>query len=206
MRHVLSFKHAADLGWLCNNNKTKYGRNALCHPVLALYNPSWSQTTPYTISIYYNMFYDTKFGGPSPRCGGLHFFFSQSAAGLTNQVPVRDFRAGTPFHRHYCTARCYHLALGLISFPHFSGVYCSLFLETVYIILKKQMTKTRPSKVCSNLSQRPASRHHWSTCVFFGSWAVGQRRSWRDQCSCDLDWQLSHGIFGLRANLYTRKI
>jgi len=27
------------------------------------------------------------------------------------------------------------------------GVYCSLFFETVYIILKKRMTKTRPSKV-----------------------------------------------------------
>jgi hypothetical protein len=109
-----------------------------------------------------------------PVVEASNFFFSQSAAGLTNRVPVRDFRAGTPFH---CMVRCYRLVPGLISFPHFSGVYCSLFLETVYIILKKQMTKTRPSKVCSNLSQRPASGHFWSTCVFLGSWAVGQHRS-----------------------------
>ena len=27
---------------------------------------------------------------------GVHFFFSQPAAGLTNRVPVRDSRAGTP--------------------------------------------------------------------------------------------------------------
>ena len=42
------------------------------------------------------MFYCTRFGGLRPCCGDLHFFFSQPAAGLTNQVPVQDYLAGTP--------------------------------------------------------------------------------------------------------------
>jgi len=50
------------------------------------------------------MFYCTQLGSPRPCCGGLHFFFSQPEAGLTNQVLVRDSWAGTPLTLavHFC--------------------------------------------------------------------------------------------------------
>src|SRR6266568_1144334 len=43
-----------------------------------------------------NIFYCTQFGVPRLCFRGVHFIFSRPAAGLTNRVPVRDSRAGTP--------------------------------------------------------------------------------------------------------------
>ena len=46
--------------------------------------------------VYVKMFQCTQFGDLRPCYGDFHFFFSQPAAGLTNQVPVWDSQASTP--------------------------------------------------------------------------------------------------------------
>ena len=62
-----------------------------------LYGLYWSCIPPSTCCSYFIMLQGTQFDDPRPSARGV-LFFSQPTAGLTNWMPVRDSRAGTPLY------------------------------------------------------------------------------------------------------------
>ena len=92
-RHVISRSK--------KNKSPKYGRDILCHPVSGAleYFLKSNHSLYYLYTIKYILVYSIWWS-EALLWRPPFFFFSQPAAGLTNQVLVQDSQAGTPLACH----------------------------------------------------------------------------------------------------------